>query len=213
MADELAKAAGGEPEADGDDNGETKVCPAPSSTPMHELYWPVYEKQAATPDEAAQIWHVQDLKRSLKNTYTTRRGWGTPNKMGSTSALGKQLFQWLMALAATVFSTCQKVSMRIRSIIITSARPCSKLPKTHHAYEVESRKLTQAQRCRLRQWIHSNGRGVRPGLAHTCSPPSSTNRWFTSGSRCFLRLGMTSCLRAFAPLSGLLVHKRVLAGC
>jgi ribonuclease HI len=38
MADELAKARGGEPEADADDNGETKVCPAPSRTPMHELY-------------------------------------------------------------------------------------------------------------------------------------------------------------------------------
>jgi hypothetical protein len=83
MADELAKAASGEPEADANNNGETKVCPAPSSTPMHELYWPVYETQAATPDEAAQILHVQDLKRSLKKHlhHTSRLGYAKQDEI------------------------------------------------------------------------------------------------------------------------------------
>jgi ribonuclease HI len=59
-ADELAKAAGEQEETG------LAACPAAATTPMHALYWPVYEMQASVPDGEVQLRHVQDLRKHLK---------------------------------------------------------------------------------------------------------------------------------------------------
>jgi ribonuclease HI len=63
MADELAKAAGSR-SADGGPSEEVMICPAPAETPMHKLYWPVYEHGAARSEKGPQLRHVQNLKNT-----------------------------------------------------------------------------------------------------------------------------------------------------
>jgi hypothetical protein len=64
-ADELAKEAGGTMD-------DIDQCPAPATTPMHRLFWPVCEVQRT--DGSAASHHVPDLRSGLKKHL---RGHGT----------------------------------------------------------------------------------------------------------------------------------------
>jgi ribonuclease HI len=80
MADELAKAAGGG--GDEEHDGEIAVCPASSMTPMHGLYWPMYETADAAPEGGPRIRHVQDLRRHLKKQIHQELRLGHSNQDG-----------------------------------------------------------------------------------------------------------------------------------
>ena len=59
-ADELAKLAGD----GGEEERNVETCPASADTPMHDMFWPMYEE--VTEDGRAQTRHVQGLGKHLK---------------------------------------------------------------------------------------------------------------------------------------------------
>ena len=59
-ADELAKLAG----SGGGEEQQVETCPASADTPMHDLFWPLYDE--VTEDGRAQTRHVQGLGKHLK---------------------------------------------------------------------------------------------------------------------------------------------------
>jgi ribonuclease HI len=77
-ADELAKRAGGE--QDGDDQPETEVCPAPATTPLHDLFWPTHRE--AGEDGQPRLRHVPDLSKGLKRWVHERHRLGYADQGG-----------------------------------------------------------------------------------------------------------------------------------
>jgi hypothetical protein len=74
-ADELAKRAG-EPAEDDD----VQACPAPATTPLHDLFWPTYTEEVEGGE--ARLRHVQDLRKSLKRQAHAVHRLGYANKDG-----------------------------------------------------------------------------------------------------------------------------------
>jgi hypothetical protein len=82
-ADELAKKAGG-----GEGEGqEVQECPAPAATPLHDLFWPVYEEE--TEDGRMRQRHVQDLSKHLKRKVHQEQRLGYAKQDGIYTLLQK----------------------------------------------------------------------------------------------------------------------------